>query len=365
MARKSSKPIETFSIGFDWDQDETGQAKETSERLGTNHHEITCTEADFGLLPKILYHLDEPVGDAIVIPMHLLSSRASKQVKVVLTGEGADETLGGYAFHKFMMRSQQLADRLPSWLVGQLAPSVLEKTPLALLRSLFPYPGRFGNRSRQKTADFLRLLPNSGPGKQAHHLMSLFDPRDKVGLYTSHFANCLDFPSQAPEPSTRNEYLNRILSLAFDDWLPDNILMKVDKTSMASSIEARVPFMDHLLVEFLGHVPTDYKIQGSTTKWLLRNYLQANLPGNVATRPKKPFYIPVEKFCKSLALKALVDETLSETSVRKRGYFNYSAVRTIKDQMTRDDFLYSKQVLSLVILEIWHRIYIDKEAGWR
>ncbi len=365
MARQTSSPVKTFSIGFDWDQDETGQARKTSERLGTEHHEITCGEADFRHLPEIIWHLDEPIGDAIVVPMHLLSSYASEQVKVVLTGEGADETLGGYAFHKFMLRSQQLSNRLPPWLIESAAPEILERTPLALLRAMFPYPGRFGSRSRTKTADYLKLLPSAGPGRQLRHLTSLFDSRDKQGLYTAHFAGSLEHFRDVREPGAASSYLNRVLSLGFDNWLPDNILMKVDKTSMASSIEARVPFMDHLLVEFLGHVPTECKIQGSTTKWLLRNYLQNHLPGGAANRAKKPFYVPVEKFCQSPVLKSLVKETLSERSVRKRGYFDYASIKTIKQQMTRDDFLYSKQVLSLVILELWHRIYIDRETGWR
>lgn len=356
--------LKTFSVGFNWSKDETGHARYVADRYGTDHHEVECRGDDFGLLPKIVWHLDEPIGDAIVLPMYLVSRLASEHVKVVLSGEGADEILAGYPFHKVLLNARRLSRRLPAGVLRKLLPTLLEATPVSAIRPFFPHPGRFGQRSRTKLADFLRLLAEDDVAGQYRHLISLFDQRDKPALYTAQFADTLEPDIHAKTRGTPDSELNHILSLQYADWLPDDILTKVDKTSMASSLEARVPFMDHRLVEFVNRVPESCKLNGSKDKVLLRDYLESQGLGRIASRPKTPFYIPVEEFSRSKAFTQLVDECLSPESVRSRGYFDPQAVKNMRERLDQGDFLYGKQVLSLVILELWHRMFIDGERGW-
>lgn len=360
----SAKPLKTFSVGFDWAKDETGYAREVAETFGTDHHEVICSGEDFGLLPKVVWQLDEPIGDAIVLPMYLVSRLASQHVKVVLSGEGADEILAGYPFHRVLLRGRALARRVPAPLLGTILPHLVETIPAAAFRPFFPHPGTFGKRARTKIADFLRLLPGENVGRQYRHLISLFDDRDAPELYTADFRASTDGGLDVETPNEPVHELNEILGLQYPTWLPDDILAKVDKTSMACSLEARVPFLDHRLVEYVNRLPEACKLSGREDKRLLRRYLRSRGLERTASRPKTPFYIPVDRFTQSRSFNAMLKECLSEDSVRRRGYFRPETVKEMIQRMGDGDFLYGKQVVSLLILELWHRIFIDQEKGW-
>lgn len=364
VQRFTGKPVKTFSVGFDWPGDELPVARQVAARLGCEHHEILCRPEDMALLPRIVWHLDEPIGDAIVLPMYLLSRLARQHVKVVLSGEGADEIFAGYLFHKVLYWAAQYRRRVPRILRRAAVLPLLKRIPSALLTKAFAYPAALGERGKAKLIDFVEGLDETSTEQQFHFLISLMDRRDKKGLYTGEMRRALDVeaPDGAGEKLPGN--LHRILRVQYDHWLPDDILMKADKTSMANSVEARMPFMDHRLVEFLFATPPHLKLRGWRDKVLLRRYLADLLPGEPARRPKKPFYIPLERYFGTPALRSLTDECLSESSVRRRGYFAWPAVRAMIASIDRGDFLYGKQVFSLVMLELWHRIFIDREGGW-
>ena len=366
MSRLIDQPVKTFSVGFDWPGDELPAAHEVAQRLECDHHEIICRPDDLALLPEIIWHLDEPIGDAIVVPMYLLSRLARQHVTVVLTGEGADETLAGYLPHKVMFWAGRYARWTPrpiqNWIVKPLA----EQLPARLLNLAFAYPAKLGERGRRKVLDYLALVNAHQPEAEYHFLISLFDERDKTDLYTGRLC-----PSMNTRPADNSlhpdsndaSYLDEVLALQYAHWLPDDILMKQDKMTMANSIEGRVPFLDHILVEFLLQTPPHLKLRGLTDKALLRDYLADMLPGNPARQPKKPFYIPLEQYFANGPLSEIVETCLSEHSIRRRGYFVWEKVRALR-QSVDDDFLYGKQVLALVALELWHRIFIDREPGW-
>lgn len=366
MSRMSERPVKTFSVGFDWHGDELPAAKAVAQRLGCDHHEIICGEKDFENLPKIIWNLDEPLGDAIIVPMFLLSRLAREHVTVVLSGEGADETLAGYLFHKVMVLARRYADFIPRAVRKGVIERSIRGMPAFLLNMAFDYPGTLGNRGRRKILDYLSLAGAGSPDEEYHFLISLFDAWDKKALYAPKMLPFLDrgIRGGAPDYDKNAPYLNRILSLQYDRWLPDDILMKQDKISMANSIEARVPFLDHVLVEFLLAAPPHLKLSGLKNKVLLREYLKKVLPGDISRRKKKAFYIPIEKYLENGPLKDITEVCLSEESVRRRGYLDWEYVRELRRSVRNGEFLFGKQVFSLVALELWHRIYIDKEAGW-
>jgi asparagine synthase (glutamine-hydrolysing) len=365
MSRLTHQPVRTFSVGFDWEGDELPAAREVARRHGCDHHEVVCEPAHMALLPKLVWHLDEPIGDAIVIPMFLLSQLARRHVKVILSGEGADEILAGYFPHRVLLAAEQYRRAVPAFLQRHVAGPCARALPARLLNLAFDYPAALGPRGKQKLLDFLALIPARNAAAEYRFLVSLFDARDKADLYTPAFRARLPAAVPAAPYAVRNgDYLNGVLALQHADWLPDDILMKQDKMSMANAIEGRVPFMDHRLVEFLAGVPSHFKRRGATGKLLLRRYLADRGMADVARRPKKAFYIPLDKYFASGPLRTFADECLSESSIRRRGYFEWDAIRRLRGMDGRTDFLYSKQVLSLLMLELWHRIFIDRESGW-
>jgi asparagine synthase (glutamine-hydrolysing) len=366
MAKLTSMPVRTFTVGFDYEHDELSQAAETARLLGCKHTAVSCRISDIALLPKLIYHLDEPLGDPIVLPMYQLAQEAKKHVTVILAGEGADETMGGYLFHKALLWGRTLAKMAPRFVRRGVISPALSATPAALMNLAFHYPAALGQRGKQKVIDFVGLLEREQLGDAYLHLISLFDRRDTDGLYHEDFRRSVNgtFPggeqreivaSLAPE-------LNRILHLQFAHWLPEDILMKQDKMSMAGGIEARVPFLDHELVEYALRIPPALKLRGGASKYLLRRYASRVLPEAVVKRRKMPFYVPLEKYFTEPVFRDMVEDTLSEQSVRRRGFFRPEAVARLRQAMSRQEFVFVKQAFSLVVLELWCRMAIDRRG---
>ena len=366
MSRLVSKPVRTFTVGFDYEHDELAAAAETARLLGCDHTEIACRPSDVTLLPQVIYHLDEPIGDPIVIPMYLLAREAKKHVTVVLTGEGADETLGGYLFHKALLMSHRLDRLLPHWVRRLVLSPALAITPSTIINLAFRYPAKLGRRGKLKVLDFLNLIgPHQLPAAY-RHLISLFDERDTRGLFTDEFRNHFvgnRQPDGEPEsPVDQTPILNRILDLQFSHWLPDDILTKQDKLSMAHAVEGRVPYLDHELVEYALRLPPDLKIRGSKSKYILRRYADRILPKRVTARRKMPFYAPIERSYADPAFQELLHDTLSERALRERGIFRPDAVSRLRGAMRRGEFIVVKQIFSLIALELWFRMAVDRRG---
>jgi asparagine synthase (glutamine-hydrolysing) len=365
MARLLDQPVRTFTVGFDYQHDELAEAADTAKRLGCRHTEVSCRAEDVNLLPKIVWHLDEPLGDPIVIPMYQLAHEAKRQVTVILAGEGADETLGGYLFHRALLSGHRLASAVPAPLRRALLQPAVAMAPASLLNLAFDYPATLGARGKLKVLDFLGLLEPAQLPEAYRHLISLFDPRDTADLYTDDFRASLGGSPPASTGAPNGDhvpYLNRIIDLQFADWLPEDILMKQDKMSMASGIEARVPFLDYQLVEYLLRVPPRLKIRGGTNKSLLRQYAARYLPQAAATRRKMPFYVPLDNFLGDKYFREMVGETLSDRAVRDRGVFRPESVARLRAASGQGDFLYGKQLFSLVMLELWFRMAVDRRG---
>jgi asparagine synthase (glutamine-hydrolysing) len=363
MARNSAK-VNTFSIGFAWEGDELAAAREVATRLGCVYHETMCRQEDMALLPRIIWALDEPVGDPIVVPMYQLSQLARQHVTVALSGEGADEVLGGYLMHKTMMRGRQLRRVAPGPLLRHIAQPLISALPISMLDTAFDYPGTVGPRSRRKIAELVGHFGDAGIEQTYSFMISLFDPQDKRALYA---ASALVDDGRAgldrPDPKRWSSFLQQMLSVQYRHWLPDDILTKFDKMTMANSLEGRTPFLDHRFVHYANRLPDQARIRGGRNKAILRDYLDQVLPGGVSARPKKAFYVPLEAYVERGPLKEMIDQCLSEESVRRRGWFHWDGVRRLREQQA-SDFMWEKQLFSLLALELWARIYLDRESGW-
>src|SRR5262245_61126284 len=330
------------------------------------HHEVMWKPDDLRWLPQILWHSEEPLGDPITVPTFMLARLAGQHVKVVLTGEGADEVLAGYLFHRVLDLTHRVRAIAPAWALSHVAAPLAERLPVRLLDRFFDYPSYLGDQGRRRVGRYLRLAATDAIAAQYRFLISLFDETDQQQLARADGAlrSVRSVIDDSPQ-DTRGAFFEHALLLQYRSWLPDNILERQDKMSMAHSVEARVPFLDHVLVEFLLTVPKRLKLNGplGQDKILARRYAARRLPPNVAKRRKKAFYIPPDHYLDTPVFREFVGETLQPDHVRRRGYFDPDAVQALlRTALTTREFVHVKQVLALLMLEMWHQIFIDRSA---
>ncbi|MBX7211201.1 MAG: asparagine synthase (glutamine-hydrolyzing) [Verrucomicrobiaceae bacterium] len=359
---KFSSDINTYSIGFDSPVDETPAARETARFLGTRHHEIICQPADFDLLPKIVWHMDRPVGDALIIAFYKLAQGAGQYLKVVLGGEGADEAFAGYSFQGVITKVEKLRRFFPP--ITSLAAPVFSWVSPAILNHFFTFPADLGSQGRKRVADFLAGYSRRDLNHNFNALRTLWSQDERRDIYSTGFKQLATeaWMAREPESNKTGPFLDRLLKLQYDEWLQDWALIRQDKNTMAHSLEYRLPFLDHRLIELAFTMPAAMKINGKIDKYLERRLADKIFPPHISRRAKIPFYLPVEYFLDQPQFRRLVADCLSESAVKSRGYFDPARVSALVAAMNRTrEFVFCKQVMSLVILELWHRVFIDRQ----
>ena len=362
LSKNSNTQINTFTIGFGWKGDELGEAKESAQKYNTNHHEILFKATDFEKLPKIIWHSDQPMGDPIVIPAFLLAEEASKHVKVILTGDGADEILCGYLFHKAVFLADKYKRLIPNFVHEKILLPTIKNIPANFLNSMFNYPASLGESGKKRLINFLDESRDSNPENLFRFFISLFDENGKKTVLNNEYFNKeTNFQFQTSFENTERPILDQLTNIQFKDWLPDNILTRQDKMSMAHGLEARVPFLDHRLVEFMKSVPDHLKLSLFQNKIILRNSNNQQQVNSYVKRKKTAFYFPMEKYFENNTFKELLNNTMSKKVINNRGIFNYNSIDDLLKKMKNKDFLAAKQVFSIMSLELWHQIFIDKK----
>ena len=349
---ETQKKISSFTIGFEGQNfaDERPYAKLAAERFGTEHHEMTITAQDFlDFLPKYVWHMEEPVCEPPAVGLYYVTKLASAHVKVLLSGEGGDEAFAGYQNYRNMLWLERLR------VVGQ------PWTDLAA--GVFGSLGHVRGLCRlQKYSPMLKVpLEDYYYGRTAGP--SSFFNRNKATLYSTEFAQSVEttnspkwikelFSHVADQPA-----LNQMLYVDTKTWLPDDLLVKADKISMANSLELRVPFLDHKVMEFAAGLPINYKVRGFTTKYILKQALQGRIPQPIINRKKTGFPIPVESWITN-ELSGFVQDVLMDQRTLDRGYFKREFIEAmIKDDQQREK--YAANIFSLIVLELWHRSFVD------
>lgn len=365
MAEASSQPVRTFSIGFpDFPGNELDRASRTAQHLGTLHTPIECRHADMASLPDIVRALDQPFGDPIVLPMYVLAREARKDVAVVQCGEGADEILGGYMFHRQLLLLEKLRRFLPrsAWLLASRLFSII---PMPVLERGFDYPGELGTVGRSKLAGFLKTVGEADLIALYRALITMFDPDDIVG-----HSRVTELQAHAREPLLEEETrrfagtaLQRLVEIQFHDWLPDQALMKLDKLTMAHSLEGRVPFMDDAVVEAAARVPDAHKLGRKTNKAVLRDFAKTILPAPLLESPKMAFYVPLGSYASSREFRDLYKRTMDPDRLRRRGLFDPDRARALFQATPSEGFLPLKRGFSLMMLELWFEEFCP-DATW-
>jgi asparagine synthase (glutamine-hydrolysing) len=356
MATLVQDPIKTFSVAFrEREANELHYARLVAERYRTDHHEVVVSPEEFwGALPSLVWHEDEPLAHPSSVALNFVSRLAAQHVKVVLTGEGSDETLAGYGRYRTTVMNLAVSRRWQS-----LAPGVLQRAVRAGLDTL-PRTSRLRQRLMRTGlalhADLDTLYFDNfavfGRARQRAVLSpELQAELDGLDPYAAAHA--------AIDQGDATTLLNQLLYADIKTYLHE-LLMKQDQMSMAASIESRVPFLDHPLVEFTARLPERLKLRGRTTKWILRQAMKDKLPAEILSRGKMGFPVPVGAWLKG-AFRPLLDQYVLSERALQRGLFRPEAVRQLVAEHVAGEANHDERLWALVNLEIWQRLYLDGE----
>lgn len=329
MQAQSDRPVKTFTIGFrDEVYNEARHARAVAEHLGVDHSEIYVTPGEaMAVIPRLPTIYDEPFADSSQIPTFLVAQMAREHVTVALSGDGGDELFGGYNRHCRAAPVWERVSGLPGLLRNGLASAVHALSPTAwnaVYARFEPLlPARWRQRlPGEKLYKFAELLRADSGAALYRELVSQWHDPDGVVLGTNELATALFDEGGWPEGISLAE---QMMFLDMTGYLPGDILTKVDRASMAVGLEARVPFLDHHVVEFAWSLPLDMKIRGGQGKWLLRQLLHRYVPSDLVERPKMGFGVPIDAWLRG-PLRDWAEALLDEQRLRREGFFNVDMV---------------------------------------
>jgi asparagine synthase (glutamine-hydrolysing) len=350
----TDKEINTFTVGFSGGQvaDERPFARLAAEKFGTKHHELTITSQDFAsFIPQYVWHMEEPVCEPPAIAMYYVSKLARNYVKVLLSGEGGDEAFAGYSNYRNLVWLERIKRGL-SPLNGTVARG------LTTANSIFNSP---------RIAKYLPLMHDSFPD---YYYSRTSNPHRYAGnhlgsLYSSDFAQTIDRehslePVRKLQSHVRGQNtLDAMLYIDTKTWLPDDLLIKADKMTMANSIELRVPLLDHRVLEFAASLPPSSKLKGFTPKYILKKAMAQKIPKEILNRKKAGFPVPYEGWLRN-DMKKVVWDVLTDRRTIERGYFRKESVEEML-RANSNGANYSKEIFSLLNLELWQRTFLERE----
>jgi asparagine synthase (glutamine-hydrolysing) len=352
---QTDQPIHTFTIGFSGAEfaDERPFARLAAERFNTIHHDISICADDFqDFLPRYVWHMEEPICEPPAVALYHVANLARRSsVKVLLSGEGGDEAFGGYQNYRNLLLFEGLKSAFGS--------------ARGLLRFGFKALGRLGWKRFGRYAELVDL-----PLSQ-YYLSRTATPntpfsRLKKSLYSKDFAaeiceNDIEPPTHALfERVNEKPLLDRMLYVDTKTWLPNDLLVKADKMTMATSVELRVPLLDYQVLEFAALSPQSFKVRGWSTKRILKAALQESVPREILNRKKTGFPTPYESWLKN-GLRSFIEDVLLDPKSNGRGYFNKNGVAKILS-VNLNDGSCPKEIFSLLVLELWHRAFIDNQT---
>ena len=357
MSGMVAEPIKTFSVAFaEREANELEYARLVARAFKTNHHEVVVSPQDFfNALPKLVWHEDEPIAHPSSVALFFVSQLAARHVKVVLTGEGSDELLSGYARYRKTLLNMNLGARYQALVPRDIRNAVKER-----VKGL-PPESRLSQKLRRT---FLNLNPDIESiyfdnfavfSRAMQRDLFTAQARERVGAIDP-YAGMRDAFANTDATSL----LDRLLYADTKTYLHE-LLMRQDQMSMAASIESRVPFLDHKLVEFSARLPERMKLRGATTKYILRASMKGLLPQEILTRPKMGFPVPVGSWFRG-EYAALVEEYLLSERALDRGIFEPSFVRTLVRRHQAGEN-HAERIWALVNFEMWQREFFDNDRA--
>jgi asparagine synthase (glutamine-hydrolysing) len=350
MARASSKPVKTFSIGFrDHDFNEAQYARIVANKFGTDHHELIVEPDVLETVETLTSSLEEPFGDSSMLPTYYVSCMARKHVTVALSGDGGDEIFAGYDRYRIHLRRNAL-ERIPNWARRFYRDKIYPRLPGEVRTRKFAYNASLPWQERYVDGisfvpSFEREMPLLS-GEFRSVLLHVGNPQEVMYRYFD------QAPAQDP--------VSKMLYVDTKTYMVADILTKVDRMSMATSLEVRVPILDHVFVEWATGLPSDWKLRDGKQKYILRKLAErVGVPREVLYRPKQGFAMPLVHWTKN-ELRELIMTVLLEPRTLQRGYFEPRAVRRLLEEHFRGKRDHSGRIWRLLMFELWHRNYLER-----
>ena len=351
MSQAMDQPVKTFSIGFNEDSfNELKYARLAAEHFKTDHHEFIVTPDLVNVVDDLVWHFDEPFADSSALPTYMVSKLAREHVTVILSGDGGDELFAGY--------TRYVTDRKRSGL--EHLPSAIRKNLMRPLSKALPnnMPGKnyLFNISLDAAGRYIDSISHfNGPKKRALYSEAV---RNKMN---GSFALGEKLYREIVASSASDDQVDNLLYLDSKTYLPGDILTKVDRMTMASSLEARSPLVDHKLIEYVTRIPSHLKLKGTETKYIFKKAIAALVPRDILNREKQGFGVPINEWINS-QLKDRIREDLADRRTLERGYFDAKYIRLLLDEHSRGRRDHSHALWTLWMLELWHRKYIDQSS---
>jgi asparagine synthase (glutamine-hydrolysing) len=354
MARASSKPVKTFSIGFQHaDFDEARHARIVAKRFGTEHHELVIKSDVSDALDKLTHHMEEPFADSSMLPTYFVSRLARQHVTVALSGDGGDELFAGYDRYS-INRRRRIFDLIPDWAGRQYRELLYPRLPSGLRGRKFAYNVSLSSGERYLHGLSFFQAGDYGPSALSSQFVE----------WAKHQASPLDQYRDYLNRGKARDPLSRLLYLDTKTYLPADILAKVDRTSMANSLEIRVPLLDHLFVEWVTGLPSHWKLRGNQQKYILKKLAERlGVPREVLYRKKQGFSLPLVHWMRGDAMKEQMIPLLLEPRTLQRGYVRAQAVIELVNEHCSGKRDHSSEIWLLLVFELWHRNFLESNRS--
>jgi asparagine synthase (glutamine-hydrolysing) len=353
MSQLMDKPVKTFSVGFEEKSfTELKYARLVADYFHTEHFEFMVKPNVIDILPRLIWHYNEPFADPSAIPTYYIARETRKYVKVALNGDGGDENFAGYDRYKANKLSGYYT-KIPKFIREVMIKRLISNLPESAKRK-----DAIGRLKRFVQAS------SFSPERRNVKWHSFFDDQEKQDLYSEELRNrfknfdSFNYMTDVFDQSDAEEFLDKILYTDIMTYLPENLLVKMDIATMANSLEARSPFLDHKLIEFTAQIPSNLKLKGFTSKYILKRALKNLLPRKILHRDKMGFGLPIGEWFRR-ELRSYVQAVLLDKRCIDRGYFKKDAIQQLLDEHIFGRVDHGYRLWILLNLELWHRIFID------
>ncbi|OQA91406.1 MAG: Asparagine synthetase (glutamine-hydrolyzing) 1 [Elusimicrobia bacterium ADurb.Bin231] len=354
MSEFSKNPVKTFTIGFeDLEFSEIEHARRVAEHFKTEHHELIVKPDFIEVLPKLAWHYGQPYADSSALPSYFVAMETRKHVTVALNGDGGDENFGGYLRYKAMKGS----------LYFSFPFRVLGRNLTNIAASLIPF-----KKNKKYFRYLYRLVSALSEPPELRNIQwhCFFNREMKDSIYTEEFKSRVvgqdsyDYLADIFRHAPANNIMDKTFYTDIKAYLPECLLVKMDIASMANSLESRSPFLDHKILEFAASLPSSWKVRGITTKYILKKTFKNFLPPEIMRRGKMGFGIPLSRWFRTDWKDYFISTVLSGKACA-RGYFKRSEVRNLYDEHLSGKRDHGYRLWALLMLELWHKVYIDGE----
>lgn len=344
QASNSSK-LNTFTIGVnEWDKNEAVYAKSIADHIGTSHHEIYCSQKQaLDLINDLPYYFDEPFADSSAIPTMLVSKMAREKVKVAISADGGDELFAGYNRYDLLMREHEKINKLPEG-IRRTAHLLFNPLPTHYISS---------SKLRNTIQKTLSVLKDNSVQNFMHQLNVLFTKEDLQRLLKDNKGENLAVYPIIKDADKFMSPLSYMMMMDYKMYLTDDILQKVDRSSMSQSLESREPFLDHRLIEWVAQLPDEFKYNQGIKKHILKEITHQYIPKHLMDRPKMGFSIPIEKWLQG-DLKPVVQHYLDRRSIQEQGVFDADYVKNLIDRFYKGDLNLGRKVWYILMFQMWY-----------